>query len=385
MDEGMKIPFCDLAGDHQPLLGELEAAAGRVIRSGRFILGPEVAAFERELAAAAGVAHAVGLSSGTDALIAMLMAAGVAPGDEVVTSPFSFFATAEAVARVGARPVFADVDPTTLNLDPARAIEALGARTRAVLVVHLFGRIGETEALAEACAARGIPLLEDAAQAIGAHRADGGRPGALGTGAALSFFPTKNLGGFGDGGAVLTNDAAFADRIRRLRVHGADRKNHHVVVGGNFRLDELQAALLRVKLPHLPRWSEARRAIALAYREGLADVPLALPPEDRGAAWNQFVVRVSPGHRDALANRLGKEGVATEVYYPLPLPHQPALAHLGSQAGAFPACERAAAEVLALPIFPSLSRPDVDRITAIVSGYFSGFFEGAARASLSAS
>jgi dTDP-4-amino-4,6-dideoxygalactose transaminase len=375
------IPFCDLGADHAPLLAELEAAAARVIRSGRFILGPEVAAFEGGLAAAAGVTDAVGVSSGTDALIAMLMAAGLGAGDEVVTSPFSFFATAEAIARVGARPVFADVDPGTLNLDPGRAIEAIGARTRAVLVVHLFGRVAEAKALAEACAARGLPLLEDAAQAIGAHAADGGRPGALGRGAALSFFPTKNLGGFGDGGAVLTNDGAFAAAIRRLRVHGADRKNHHVVIGGNFRLDELQAALLRVKLPHVPRWTEARRAVAAAYRERLRGLPLALPPEDRGATWNQFVVRVAPAHRDGLGRHLGKKGVPTEVYYPLPLPSQPALAHLGVTPGAFPACERAAAEVLALPIYPSLSAADVDRIAASVSDYFEGTARGAFTAS----
>jgi dTDP-4-amino-4,6-dideoxygalactose transaminase len=247
--------------------------------------------------------------------------------------------------------------------------------------VHLFGRLAETEALAVACAARGVPLLEDAAQALGAAGADGRSAGTLGTAAALSFFPTKNLGGFGDGGAVLTNDAAFAAAVRRLRVHGADRKNHHVVVGGNFRLDELQAALLRVKLPHLPRWTAARRAVAAAYRDRLRDLPLALPPEHRGTTWNQFVVRVAPAHRDGLARHLGTQRIATEVYYPLPLPRQPALAHLGVETGALPSCELATAEVLALPIFPSLSLPDIDRITASVAAYF----EGAAPAPLIAS
>ena len=359
------IAFADPAADHAPFIDELTAAAARVLRSGRYILGPEVEAFERELADVCGVAHAVGVSSGTDALLAMLAAAGVGPGDEVVTSPFSFFATAGAIVRAGARPVFADLDPLTLNLEPAAAIAKLGPRTKAVVIVHIFGRCLPTAALEAACAARGIALLEDAAQAIGAMADDGRRPGARSAGAALSFFPTKNLGALGDGGAVLTDDAAFAGAIRRLRVHGADRKNHHVGVGGNFRLDALQAALLRVKLPRLAAWTDLRRRAAARYRAGLRDTGLGLPPEAPGCVWNQFVVRV-PGDRDQLAAALARAGIATEVYYPTPLHLQPALASLGHQPGDLPVAERACREALALPLYPALDDASIARVIEAV-------------------
>jgi dTDP-4-amino-4,6-dideoxygalactose transaminase len=362
------VPLCDLAADHAPLGDALAAAAARVLRSGRYILGPEVAAFERELAAAAGVSHAVGVSSGTDALMAMLMAAGIGPGDEVITSPFSFFATAEAIARVGARPVFADIEADSLNLDPAHAIAAFGPRTRAVLVVHIFGRCARTAPLEAACAARGIPLFEDAAQAIGAVAGDGRRVGARTAGAALSFFPTKNLGGFGDGGAVLTDDAAFAARLRQLRVHGADRKNHHVALGGNFRLDELQAALLRVKLPRLTDWTAARRRIAARYREALQALPIETPPDDPGSAWNQFVVRLPADDRPALIAALAQAGIATEIYYPEPLHQQPALGALAT--GVFPIAERACREALALPLYPSLSDTSIARVTNAIRSFY---------------
>jgi len=359
------VPFADPAADHHPIAAELLDAAARVIHSGRYILGPEVEAFEGELAEACGVAHAVGVSSGTDALLAMLAGAGVGPGDEVVTSPFSFFATAGAILRMGARPVFADVDPLTLNLDPAAALARLGPRTRAVLVVHIFGRRLPTAALEAACQSHGIALLEDAAQAIGAVAPDGRRVGAGTAAAALSFFPTKNLGGLGDGGAVLTADAAFAARMRRLRVHGADRKNHHLEVGGNFRLDALQAALLRVKLPRLAAWTAARRRAAARYRDGLRDTGLGLPPDDPGCVWNQFVVRVPQG-RDRLMAQLARAGVASEVYYPTPLHLQPALRALGQGPGDLPVAERACTEVLALPLYPSLSDAAIDRVVRAV-------------------
>jgi dTDP-4-amino-4,6-dideoxygalactose transaminase len=359
------VPCADPAADHQPFADELIAAAARVIRSGRYILGPEVEAFERELAQTCGVGHAIGMSSGTDALLAMLAGAGVGPGDEVVTSPFSFFATAGAILRCGARPVFADVDAATFNLDPAAAIAKLGPRTKAVLVVHIFGRCLPTTALEHACATRGIALLEDAAQAIGAVGPDGRRVGARTSGAALSFFPTKNLGGLGDGGAVLTDDASFAATMRRLRVHGADRKNHHVDVGGNFRLDALQAALLRVKLPRLSAWTAARRRAAARYRAGLRDTGLGLPPDDPGCVWNQFVVRVPEG-RDRMLAELSRAGVASEVYYPTPLHLQPALRALGHAPGQLPIAERACAEVLALPIHPSLADASIERVITAV-------------------
>jgi dTDP-4-amino-4,6-dideoxygalactose transaminase len=366
------VPALDLGALHEPLAAELEAAARRVLASGSFILGAEVAAFEREAAAAFGAAHAVGVSSGTDALLVILTAAGVGPGDEVVTTPFSFFATAGAIARVGARPVFADVDVETLNLDGEAACARLGPRTRAVLVVHLFGRVAFDARLTAACADAGVALLEDAAQAAGAYAVTGGarRPvGSLGRAAALSFFPSKNLGACGDAGLVLTGDAALAERARSLRSHGARGKHHHVEIGGNFRLDEIQAAFLRAKLPHLPRWNERRRAIAARYRAALDGLPLALPPADPGCVWHQFVVRV-PGRRDQLAAHLGARGVATAIYYPRPLHLQPALAWLGHRPGDFPRAEQAAREVLALPMHAQLTDEAVDRVSDAVRGFF---------------
>jgi dTDP-4-amino-4,6-dideoxygalactose transaminase len=367
------IPMLDLEGQHAPLRGELEAAARRVLASNRFISGDEVAALEHEMAALLGVRRAVGVSSGTDALLALLMAAGVGPGDEVVTTPFSFFATAEAIVRLGARPVFADVEADTLNIDPRAAAARLGPETRAVVVVHLFGRVAQTAPLAAACAAQGIPLIEDAAQAIGAFRRDGAglvRVGSIGTGAALSFFPSKNLGGFGDGGMVLTNDDALAAQVRVLRNHGASEKMRHQVVGGNFRLDELQAALLRVKLPHLTGWSDRRRFLAALYLRGLAGLPVDLPTPDEGCVWNQFVVRVPTDRRGALVAHLAARGIATAIYYPIPLHLQPALKDLGHRPGDFPLAELAAREVLALPIYPGLTEGAVDRVATTVAEFF---------------
>ncbi|HVV50271.1 MAG TPA: DegT/DnrJ/EryC1/StrS family aminotransferase [Polyangia bacterium] len=359
-----RIAMLDLEAQHAPLGEALRAAAARVLGSGRFILGPEVAAFERELAAAAGVAEAVGVSSGTDALVALLMAEGVGPGDEVVTTPYSFIATAEAIVRVGARPVFADVDPETANLDPAAAAARVGGRTRALLAVHLFGRPAPLAPLADLCARAGLRLYEDAAQAIGAAGVGRGRA------AALSFFPSKNLGGFGDGGAVLTDDAALAAAVRQVRSHGAADKARHERLGGNFRLDELQAALLRVKLPHLGGWTADRRRLAARYRDRLGAAPVGLPPAEAGAVWNQFVVRVPADRRAALRRHLDARGIDTAVYYPLPLHLQPALAFLGHRPGDFPNAERAAAESLALPIHPGLTDAALDRVAAAVADFF---------------
>jgi dTDP-4-amino-4,6-dideoxygalactose transaminase len=362
-----RIAMADLNALHAPLADQLSAAAVRVLASGRFILGEEVAAFERELATAVGVAHAVGVSSGTDALLALLMAAGVGPDDEVITTPFSFFATAEAIVRLGARPVFADIEPTTLNLDPDAAATRVCSRTRAAVVVHLYGRRARTAPLAAACKAAGILLIEDSAQAIGATSA-----GPRGAAEALSFFPTKNLGGFGDAGAVLTDQAELAAAVRALRIHGAESRNSHAVIGGNFRLDELHAALLRVKLPSLPAWTARRRAIAGAYRSAWADLPIGLPPHEPGCVWNQFVVRVSNECRAAFAAALAAHGIDTAVYYPTPLHLQPALAAFGGRAGDYPEAERAAREVLALPIHPTLSDGEVERIITFVRAWFLG-------------
>jgi dTDP-4-amino-4,6-dideoxygalactose transaminase len=359
-----RIPFLDLGAQHLPLGDDLRAAAARVLASDRFILGPEVAAFEGELAAELGVAEVVGVSSGTDALTALLMAAGVGPGDEVVTTPYSFFATVESIVRLGARPVFADIERATMNLDAARAVARVAGRTRAVLVVHLFGRAAQTGPLAAACSAASIPLLEDAAQAIGAS--DVGR----GWGAALSFFPSKNLGGFGDGGAITTNDSALAAQLRALRNHGAARKLQHEIIGGNFRLDELQAALLRVKLPRLARWTAERRRLAALYADRLADLPIELPPSHPGCVWNQFVIRVAAERRDPLRRHLEDRGIATAVYYAIPLHLQPALAFLGHGPGDFPNAESAAQESLALPIFPALGDPGLARVTDAIAEFF---------------
>jgi dTDP-4-amino-4,6-dideoxygalactose transaminase len=368
----MPIPTQDLQAHHEPLLEELYAAARRVIASGRYILGPECDALEREAAHAFEAAEAITLSSGTDALLVLLMALGIGPGDEVVTTPFTFFATAGVIARLGARPVFADIDPQTLDLDPAKAAARLGPRTRAVIVVHLFGRVCRTGGLAEACAARGIPLFEDAAQAAGARRgAAGPAVGKLGRAASLSFFPAKNLGGLGDGGMVLTDDAALARQVRLLRVHGSERRYHHELVGGNFRLDDLQSALLRVKLPHLPRWTAQRRAAAARYRENLGDLAgLALPPDDPGCVWNQFVVRVPGDRRDALARALADQGTGSAVYYPTPLHLQPCFAGLGYGRGDLPIAEQACAEVLALPIYPELAPAAIDAVCAQVRAFW---------------
>ncbi len=369
----MKVPGQDLEAHHKMIRKDLEAAAIRVIASGRYILGPEVAAFEEEAAAALGVAHAIGVSSGTDALLVLLMALDVGPGDEVVTTPFSFFATAGAIARLGARPVFADIEPDTMNLDPAAAAARIGPRTKVVMTVHLFGRVARTAGLVEACAAAGVPLIEDAAQAIGARgggSATGARVGTLGTGAALSFFPSKNLGGFGDAGMVMVNDPALDRKVRVLRAHGAAAKYHHLMVGGNFRIDEMQAALLRVKLPHLSRWSALRRMAANRYRKALADLPVGVPPDDPGCVWNQFVIRVDGGRRDPLAAALAADGIATAVYYPEPLSLQPCFAGLGHKPGDFPQAERACAEALALPIYPELAAESIDAACGSIARFF---------------
>jgi dTDP-4-amino-4,6-dideoxygalactose transaminase len=368
-----RIPFLDLAALHRPLGDDLRAAAARVLASERFILGPEVVAFERELAGKLGIAEAVGVSSGTDALTALLMAAGVGSGDDVVTTPYSFFATVESIMRLGARPIFGDIDPKTFNLDPDLAVRKIGPRTKAVVTVHIFGRMTATTRLSTACAERGIPLIEDAAQAIGAFDGSGGARrmvGGIDMGAALSFFPSKNLGGFGDGGMVISNSAQVAEQIRILRNHGATARLQHEVIGGNFRLDELQAALLRVKLPSLSRWSDERRRIALRYLERLAGLPLQLPPWDDGCVWNQFVIGVSADRRAKLIEHLDGRGIGSAVYYSIPLHLQPALAHLGNGPGDFPQAERASRETVALPIFPGLTDAHMDRVTDAVADFF---------------
>ena len=361
-----RISLANLRAQNAALDAQLEAAALRVVRSGRYILGEEVAALEREISASSRVAHAVGMSSGSDALVAILAACGIGAGDEVITTPLSFFATAEAIVRVGARPVFADIDAATLNIDLATARARIGPRTKAILVVHLFGRMVDTAPIADA----GVHVIEDAAQAIGAALPDGRGPGAVGAGAALSFFPAKNLGAMGDAGMVLTEDAQLAERVRTIRVHGARAAHVHETIGGNFRLDEIQAAVLRVKLPSLPAWTRRRREIARQYRQAWGETPLGLPPADPGCAWNQFVVRVPDGRRAALAARLASRGIDTAVYYPTPLHLQPALAHLGGRPGQLPRAEAACNDVLAVPAHSELTADEAARVCDEVRAFF---------------
>ncbi|HET9952287.1 MAG TPA: DegT/DnrJ/EryC1/StrS family aminotransferase [Candidatus Eisenbacteria bacterium] len=364
------IPLLDLAALHRPLTDELRQAFDRVLASGQFILGAEHDAFERELAAACGTKHAVGLSSGTSAISVGLQALGVKPGDEVVVPAFTYFATASAVYHAGATPVFADVEPARFGLDPAALEAAITPRTKAVVPVHLYGLACDLAPLVEIGARRGIPLLEDAAQAIGAT--DGGRPvGATTAGATLSFFPTKNLGALGDAGALLTDRDDVAQRTRLLRVHGDAGDYRHTALGTNARLDGLQAALLRVKLRHLAGWTEARRRNAALYREALAGTPVVLPVEPAGAVhtYHQFTIRAP--RRDELQRHLKESGIASRIYYPIPVPAQPCFEGAAA-VGKYPVSDRLAGEVLSLPIGPELTSESIDRIAGAIRGFYGG-------------
>jgi len=367
------IPFFDRTRVDAALEPELQKIFSRVVQGGQYILGPEVEAFEAECAGYLGVPHAVGVSSGTDALLVALLALGVGPGDEVICPAFTFVATASAVARTGARPVFADILPDTLNLDPASTAAALTPRTRAILPVHLFGRCAAMEELLAIAAPRGLAVIEDAAQAFGATHA-GRKAGALGTLGCFSFFPTKNLAGFGDGGLVTTADPALAARARALRAQGARQKHRHEVVGGNFRLDALQAALLRAKLPRIGESLAARRAGAARYdaRLGGAGLPIALPspPALEEHTFNQYVIRLrDPALRDPLRSFLAARGIGSDVYYPTPLHLQPCFADLRQPEGSLPVAEAAARQVLALPIFPGLSAEEIDRVSEAIAAF----------------
>ena len=352
------IPQIDLTRQHEALKAELAAAAARVLASCSFILGPEVAALESELARLCGVSHGIGVASGTDALVIALKAVGVRPGDEVITSAFSFVASATSVLMVDARPVFVDIDPGTYNLDPALVDKAVTPRTRAIMPVHLYGQPAAMDAITAIARARGLAVIEDAAQAVGASYGD--KPaGAWGDVACLSFYPTKNLGGCGDGGMILTAREDVAGQVRRLRNHGSSRRYEHVELGYSSRLDELQAALLRVKLRRLEDWNQSRRRIAARYRELLAGVPLTLPEERLPArhVYHQFTVRTPK--RDALAMALTDAGIGTTVHYPIAIPAQPMFA-LPDADRAFPHAARASAEVLSLPCFPELTDAEIE-------------------------
>jgi dTDP-4-amino-4,6-dideoxygalactose transaminase len=359
------VPFGDMKAHVAGMREEIDAAVARVLDSGWFILGPEGEAFERELAQALGAADAVGVANGTEAIQLALEALGLAHGDEVVTSPLTAAFTALGVLRAGARPVFADLDPVTLNVSPETVERAITPRTRALLPVHLYGHPADLDPMLEIAGRRGIPLVEDACQAVGARYKER-TVGAISAVGALSFYPTKNLGAFGDGGAVLANDPEVARRLRRLRNGGQSDRYRHEVAGINSRLDEMQAALLRAKLRHLARWTDRRRALAARYDEGLAAAGVDLPAEQpyARAVYHLYVVRHP--RRDALAAALRERGIGTLVHYPIPLHLQPAFAELGGRKGDFPVAERAAGEVLSLPLFPEMTDAQAEAVIRAV-------------------
>ena len=377
----MNVPLLDLKAHHQPLRKELLAALEQVLDKNNFILGNEVAELEEKIAAYCQVRFGVGVSSGTDALLAALMALDIKSGDEVITTPLSFFATVGVIVRLGARPVFVDIDPVTYNLDPSRLEAAKSPRTRAILPVHLYGQCADMDPILQIATRHGLAVVEDAAQAIGSEYRDGQRAGSMGVAGCFSFFPSKNLGGLGDGGMVVTNDQNLAERLRILRVHGAKPKYYHRVVGGNFRLDTLQAAVLNVKLGYLDRWTTLRQQHAELYEQLFRDAGLVekrnvkLPNavyKTTGIAhyhiYNQFVIGVSD--RDQLQAHLKSKGIGTEVYYPVPLHRQECFNGLGYHEGDFPEAERASRELLALPIYPELNEDQQHYVVHSVREWF---------------
>jgi dTDP-4-amino-4,6-dideoxygalactose transaminase len=361
------VPLCDLNGQYRELEGALQQAIHRVLQSGQVINGPEVAALEQEVAQYCGAGYGIGCSSGTDALLLALHALGVGAGDEVILPPFTFFASVGSVCRTGARPVFADIDPVSCNIDPVQVENKITPRTRAIMAVHLYGQCVDMEPLWHIAERHHLPIIEDAAQAIGAEY-QGKRAGTLGAIGCFSFYPSKNLGTYGDGGMVVTNDQDWARHIACLRVHGMEPKYHHKYLGWNARLDAIQAAILRVKLPYLDRWIEGRQAAARRY-DVLIDEhhlgqflqrPVVQP--QRRHVFNQYVVRVQGGVRDALVRHLQGERIGCEIYYPIPLHLQQCLAYLGHGDGDFPASEEASRCVLALPMFPEITTDQQARV-----------------------
>lgn len=363
----MGVPLLDLKAHHEPLHEEIMAALEQTFRSQAFILGPEVAKLEERVATYCQTTSGIGVSSGTDALLLALMAIGVGPGAEVITTPYSFFATAGAVARLGAKPVFVDIEALTYNIDPSKIGQAITSKTKAIIPVHLYGQCADMAPILELAQHHNVKVIEDAAQAIGSEYRDGRRAGSMGTVGCLSFFPSKNLGCLGDGGMVVTNDVDLAERMKVLRVHGGKPKYYHKLIGGNFRLDTIQAAVLNVKLNYLDEWTRRRQANAQRYEKLFQEsgvvqkrnvVRLPAPVyRDSGAKhyhiYNQFVVRVE--QRDALMAHLKQKGIGTEIYYPIPFHMQECFRYLGYKEGDFPESERAARETLAIPIYPELS------------------------------
>lgn len=370
----MNVPLLDLKEQNEKLRPEIEAALAKVLDTNAFILGGEVAELENELAEYCGVKHAVGCASGSDAILLAFMALDIGPGAEVITTPYSFFATVSSITRLGATPVFVDIDPADYDIDVSKLEDKITSRTKAIEPVHLYGQCAKMAELNEIAARHGIPVVEDAAQAIGAEES-GMRAGAMSAIGCFSFYPSKNLGGMGDGGFLTTNDDRLAAKLRALRVHGSEVKYYHKYVGLNSRLDGFQGAVLRVKLPHLDGWTERRRSNAANYNKMFTDLGLAgeiaLPSERSGAKhiYNQYVIRV-PGGRDELRTFLTEKGIGTDIYYPVPLHLQECFAYLGYKSGDMPESERAAAETLALPIFPELRYEQQAFVVETIAAFF---------------
>ncbi len=364
-----RVPFIDLVQQHKSLRRSIEARWDRLFRTGQFVLGEEVREFEERIAKYLGVKNAIGCASGTDALRLALQAIGIGPKDEVITTAFSFFATASAILQEGAVPVFVDIDERTYNLDPSLVAAKIGPKTRAILPVHLYGCPADMDAISRIARKNGLKIIEDVAQAIGAS-IRGKKVGTIGDIGCFSFYPTKNLGAMGDGGLVCTDNDDHAERLRILRVHGSQKKYVHDMVGMNSRLDSLQAAVLNSKLAHLDRWNAKRREIAEFYHHALADLPVRLPMTPKGFHHVYHLFVIACEQRDALAAFLASKGIEAAVYYPATLPLQPCLADLGYQEGDFPKAEWAAREVLAIPESPELSMPQARRVAAAIKEFF---------------
>ena len=370
----MKVPLLDLKTQYETVKEDVWAATQKVYESQRFILGPEVEALERQIADYCQCSYAIGVSSGTDALLIALMGTGVGPGDEVITTPYTFFATIGSIVRVGAKPVFVDIDPDTFNIDSGQIEEKITEKTKAIMPVHLYGQCCDMAVIRRLARRYNLVVIEDAAQAIGSEDEQGQRAGAFGDIGCFSFFPSKNLGAFGDGGIVTTSSTELYERLRILRVHGSSPKYYHSMLGGNFRLDALQAAIVRVKLAYLDSWTAARRANADKYRTlfesaGL-EAPIRLPEKRPGRhIYNQFVILV-PGKRDQLKQYLLEAEIGTEIYYPVPMHLQPCFQQFGGQQGDFPLAEQAAQKSLALPIYPELTEDQIGYVVDTIRSFY---------------
>jgi len=374
----MNVPLLDLKAQYRAIKADVDAAIAEVLESQHFILGPKVEQCEQAIARYCGCTHGVGISSGSDALLVCLMAENIGPGDEVITSPYTFFATVDAIARVGATPVFVDINPETYNLDAAQLLAKVTVRTRAIIPVHLYGQMADMDAVMAVANEHNLIVIEDAAQAIGAED-HGRRAGSIGHYGCVSFFPSKNLGAVGDAGMIVTNDAERAERLAVLRAHGSKPKYHHRVIGGNFRLDAIQAAVVSAKLPYLDEWTAARQRNAKRYDDLFAAAGIANTPGGSGDVtlpttvanrhiFNQYVIRVS--RRDALRAALQAKGIGTEVYYPVPMHLQDCFSYLGLRAGAFPESEGAANETFAIPVYPEVSEAQAEYVVACIREFF---------------